>query len=334
MLEITTIDAHVAGGAVRLITAGLPHVDAPSLMERQQLLTERAGAMLAALTRQPRGHSGVVVVVPAEPETNDVDAALLFYRASGPSVPPGHALIGATALSLARGVLAPRTHGTVRYDTTVGRMTAMTVAHPGIGVVPVRYTGMPTTVLRPNVPINIGRRDLRADLVWSGTELVAIIDAEAAGVPLVSSRALELRRAGVEVIRHLDEAIRVSYPESGRRVSIASAVFIGPAPESGTDVRSGAVFSDGVVDHTPGASATAAITAVLSAMGLLAPGRRVVHQGLMGTTLWATILSISDVEGRPTVDIEIGGESWPTGDHVFRFDEADPLLVNDWEPTP
>jgi proline racemase len=38
-----------------------------------------------------------------------------------------------------------------------------------------------------------------------------------------------------------------------------------------------------------------------------------------------------EVGGRPTVEVEIGGESWPTGDHVFRFDEADPLLVNDWE---
>ena len=331
MFEVTTVDAHVAGGAVRLITAGLPHVHASSLGERQQLLTERAGPTLAALTREPRGHSGVVDVVPAEPDTADADAALLFYRSSGPVQPCGHALIGATGLAITRGVLTPRAHGTVRYDTTVGRMTATTAALPGLGVVPVRYTGPPTTVLRSNVPINLGRRDLRGDLVWSGTELVAIVDAETAGVPLVSSRTLELQRSGVAIIRHLDESIRVMHPETGSRVPIASAVFIGPAPESGVDMRSGCVLTDGIVEATPGGSATAAIAAVLSAMGLLAAGRRLVHQGLIGTTLWATILSIVDVEGRPTVDVEIGGESWPTGDHVFRFDEADPLLVNDWE---
>jgi len=210
-------------------------------------------------------------------------------------------------------------------------MTATTVALPGEGAVPVRYTGMPATVVRPNVPINIGRRDLRADLVWSGTELVAIIDAEAAGVPLVSSRTLELQRAGLAVLRHLDDAVRVSHPESGRRMPIGSAVFIGPAPESGVDMRSACVFADGLVDQTPGGGATAAIAAVLSGMGLLAPGGRLVHQGLMGTTLWATILSAAEVEGRPSAEVEIGGEAWPTGDHLFRFDEADPLLVNDWE---
>ena len=331
MFEVTTVDAHVAGGAVRLVTAGLPHVDASSLGERQQLLSERAGATLAALTREPRGHSGTVVVVPAEPDSADADAALLFYRSSGPAAPCGHALIGATGLALARGVLTPRTHGTVRYDTTGGAMTATTVALPGSGAVPVRYTGPATTVVRPSVPINLGRRDLRADLVWSGTELIAIVDAEAAGVPLVSSRALELQRAGVALMRHLDESVRVSQPESGHRVTLASAVFIGPAPETGVDIRSGCVLTDGIVERTPGGGATAAIAAVLSAMGLLGAGRRLVHQGLVGTTLWATILSIAELGGRPTVEVEIGGESWPTGDHVFRLDEADPLLVNDWE---
>ncbi len=331
MVEVTTLDAHVAGGAVRLVTGGLPHVEASSLDERQQLLGERAGPTLAALTREPRGHSGVVVVVFAEGETADVDAGLLFFRSSGAAPPCGHALIGATGLAITRGVLKPRTHGTVRYDTTAGRMTATTVALAGSGAVPVRYTGPATTVLRPNTPINIGRRDLRADLVWSGTELVAIVDAEAAGVPLVSSRALELQRIAVGVLRHLDESIRVVHPETGARLPLASAVFIGPAPESGMDIRSGAVRADGVVEHTPTASATAAIAAVLSAMGLMVIGRRLVHQGLMGTTLRATVLSIGDADGRPTVDVEVAGEVWPTGDHVFRFDEADPLLSNAWD---
>jgi proline racemase len=186
-------------------------------------------------------------------------------------------------------------------------------------------------VVRPNTPINFGRRDMRADIVWSGTELVAIVDAEAAGVPLVSSRALELQRAGLAVIRHLDESVRVEHPDTRVRLQIASAVFIGPAPESGVDIRSAVVRSDGVVEHTPAASATTSIAAVLSAMGLMTVGRRLVHQGLIATTLHATVLSIGDIDGLPTIDVEIGGEAWPTGDHVFRFDEADPLLSSDWE---
>lgn len=332
MFEVTTIDAHVAGGAVRLVTAGLPHLAASSIEERQRLLSELAGPALAALAREPRGHSGVVVVVLTEGDTPDADAGMLLFRSSGAATACGHAIIGATGLAITRGVLSPRSHGIVRYDTVAGRLTATTIALAGSGAVPVRCTGPAAMVLQPNMPVNIGRRALRADVVWSGTELVAIVDAEAAGVPLVSSRALELQRAGADVIRHLDESIRVTHPDSDAHLSIASAAFIGPAPESGMDIRSGTVRADGNVEHTPSAESTAAIAAVLSAMGLLPIGRRLVHQGLLGTTLFATILSMGDTVGRHTVDVEIGGEAWPTGDHVFRFEEADPLLSHDRAP--
>jgi len=320
----------VAGGAVRLITAGLPRVEASSLVERQELVTERSRLVLAALTREPRGHSGIVVVVLGEPDSADADAAMLFYRSCGPAPVCGHGLIGATALALARGILTPRQQGAVRYQTTGGTMTARVAALPGAGPVRVRYVGPPAMVMRGNVPIAVGRRSVRADLAWSGTELVAIVDAEAAGVPLVSSRQLELQRAGADVIRYLEEAARETDPATGTRAAVSSAVFIGPAPESGVDIRSGCVWADGSVERAPGGSATTALAAVLSAMGLLGTGRRFVHQGLLGTTLSATIRSMSETEGRSTVEVEVDGEAWPTGDHVFRFDETDPLLDGEW----
>jgi proline racemase len=330
MFEVTTVDAHVAGGAVRLITAGLPRVEASSLAERQALLTERSRPALAALTREPRGHSGVVVVVLGEPDLAEADAAMLFYRACGPVPVCGHALIGATALALAHGILTPRRHGMVHYETNGGAVTARVAALPGSGSIRVRYMGPPAMVMRGNVPIAVGHRSVRADLAWSGTELVAIVDAEAAGVPLVLSRELELQRAGVDVIRYLEEVARETDPVSGARASVSSAVFIGPAPESGVDIRSGCVWADGSVERSPGGSATAALAAVLSAMGLLGTGRRLVHQGLRGTTLWATVVSMSDADGRSSVEVEVDGEAWPTGDHVFRFDETDPLLDGEW----
>jgi proline racemase len=330
MSAVTTVDAHVAGGAVRLITAGLPHVEGSSLADRQASLTEQARPVLAALAREPRGHNGVVVVVLGVPDLPDADAAMLFYRSSGPASLCGHALIGATALAIARGVLTPRQHGVVRYDTMGGAVTARVSAASSTGPVRVRYMGPPAMVLRGNLPIALGRRSVRADLAWSGTELVAIVDAESAGVPLVSSRELELRRAGADVIRYLEEATHEMDPVSGAPASVSSAVFIGPAPESGVDIRSGCVWSDGSVERSPGGSATTALAAVLSAMGLLGTGRRLVHQGLLGTNLWATIVSMSDAESRPSVEVEVDGEAWPTGDHVFRFDETDPLLDGEW----
>ena len=67
-MHLKTIDAHVAGGAVRLVTAGLPRLDGAALQERSDSLARMLGAELAGLSREPRGHEGTVVAMLAEPD--------------------------------------------------------------------------------------------------------------------------------------------------------------------------------------------------------------------------------------------------------------------------
>jgi proline racemase len=326
MLQLTTVDAHVAGGGVRLITSGLPHLEGALLADRQSALVDLAGHALSSVSREPRGHGGIVTAVLAEADRPEADAGLLFFQARGASPFCGHALIGAVARAIERGLVTPRDPGRLEIDTLAGPVVAHLLA-PGEPGRPARvsYSGPPAVVMRGNVPIQVGRRSLRADLVFCAGELVAIIDAEAAGVPLVMSRVLELQRAGVEVVSYLDEAVRITSPVTGERTGIAAAVFIGPAPDGGVDVRSGCVFADGGVERSPGGTATAAVAAVLTAMGLLKPGRRLVHQGLLGTSMEATVGGISERDGRQEVHVDVEADAWPTGDHTFVIDPADPL---------
>ena len=325
-MRITTVDGHVAGGAVRLVTGGLPTVTGDSLAARAEALAGASGSLLQSLAREPRGHAGTVVAVLVEPERPEADAGLVFLRGDGRVDFEGHALIGATALALEAMLLQPRRPGRVLVDTMAGPIEASISDPLAAGALRrLAYTGPPVRVLRANQPVAIARRTVHADIVWTASGTVAIVDAEAAGAPLVAARALELGRVGADVLRHLAEAVRVADPESGRRAAIESAVFIGAAPESGADVRSASVASDGVVSRSPDARATCAIAAVLTAMGMLAPGQRLVHQGLLGATLDATIVSQGDAEGRPLVEIEVEAETWPTGEHAFCFEPGDPL---------
>jgi proline racemase len=62
-------------------------------------------------------------------------------------------------------------------------------------------------------------------------------------------------------------------------------------------------------------------------MGALRTGGRFVHQGLFGSTLAAAILSVTDVLGAKTFEIEVEGDAWPTGDHEFVFHHDDPSLL-------
>ena len=64
------------------------------------------------------GHSGVVVVVLTEGGYSGRRCRhCCSFDPLEPATACGHAIIGATGLAITRGVLSPRSHGIVRYDT-------------------------------------------------------------------------------------------------------------------------------------------------------------------------------------------------------------------------
>jgi proline racemase len=141
----------------------------------------------------------------------------------------------------------------------------------------------------------------------------------------VPDRVFELQRAGRQLLSALDHEVRVAHPESGSAVSVEAVVFIGAAPEHGADILSGTVLRAGHVLRSPGGTATAAIAAVLSAMGVLAQGQRLVHQGIAGATLAAEISALGDRGGANYVTVDVEGEAWPIGRHEFSTSRGDPL---------
>jgi proline racemase/trans-L-3-hydroxyproline dehydratase len=52
---------------------------------------------------------------------------------------------------------------------------------------------------------------------------------------------------------------------------------------------------------------------------------RLVHESLWGTRFAARIVERGDDGTRPTLEVEVEGEAWITGEHVFSLDPDDPL---------
>jgi proline racemase len=85
------------------------------------------------------------------------------------------------------------------------------------------------------------------------------------------------------------------------------------------------VVTGTVVDRSPGGVATAAVMAVLDAMGLLADDRHFVHESVTGALFRGRAIRRTSVGESPAVIAEIEGRSWITGEHTFLLDEDDPL---------
>jgi proline racemase len=323
-MAITTLDAHVGGAAVRLVTAGLPRIEGTSMAERRTSFDIVAGDLGLCLTSEPRGHAGMVGVALTEPDRVEADAGMLFFTGAGPRRLSGHAAIAAAALALDHRLITPRVADVVRLDTEAGAVTVQVVGRPDGRVRRLRYAGPPAAVLRGNVRATAARRGIRADLAWSGSEIVAIVEGEALGVPLAASHTLELRRAALDVIATLDEMLLLTPPGATDPAPVSACALVGPAADPHADVRAVLVRADGTVARSPSASGTAAVAVVLAAMGLVAPGAVSRHESLSGTSWTAEAAPHGGGPADPR-GVAIVADVHPTGTHELVVERGDPL---------
>jgi proline racemase len=322
-MHVSTLDAHVAGGAIRLVTSGLPTLEGLTIAERRLSFEERAGRTGNALSREPRGHSGLVGVVLTEPERTDADCGMVFFTGLGCRPQSGHAAMGAAALAIEAGILDPRQPGRVEIDTEAGPLVVRYDTSESAWPRTLSVSGAVAQVVRGAVRVTTGRRTLAIDIAWSGSEVVAVVDGESAGVPLSVRHTVELERGAREVLDAVEDVIRVTVPGSDVTRPVTGCVFVGPPSDERADVRAVMVRDDGSVSRTASASASAALGSVLAAMGVASAGSRTRVENLAGLS-WTVELGTPSPDGGWPVTIH--GEAHAIGRHVFALGHSDPML--------
>ena len=162
------------------------------------------------------------------------------------------------------------------------------------------------------------------DVAFGGA-FYAIVDAEAAGVPLRREALSRLRQTGMQIARAVEAAIRVQHPCESGLCGIYGTVFTGMAERPDADLRNVTIFADRQVDRSPCGTGTAAVMAVLDAMGMLAPDQVFRHESLVGTLFSGRVRRRTVVGDYAAIVPEIEGSAWITGEHLFLIDDQDPL---------
>ncbi len=318
-MRVTTLEADVAGAAVRLVTSGVSSAAGTTMVERQQSFEADTSAVTLQLTREPCGHAGMVGVVLTEPERAEAEAGLLFFTGAGMRDHSGHAAMGAIVLARTHGLL---TSGRVETALdTVGGPCLVTLLPPGErSGTRVRYQGPPAAVVRGNQRVTVRGRVLRFDVAWSGTEVVAIVEGESAGVPLSATHTLELRRTAREILEVLGGMVPAVASGEREGASPEACVFVGPATGPDADLRAVMVRGDGSVSRSPSASGTSAVAVVLAAMGLVPPGAAARLESLSGTS-WTAEVTPDGERSRVAITAEV----IETGACQWHVDVGDPL---------
>ena len=339
MLRIQTIDAHTAGEPLRLIVGGFPAVEGRTILAQREFVREHYDHLRRALMLEPRGHADMYGALLTPAEHPGSHAGVLFMHNEGYSTMCGHGVIAVTTIAIERGlIVVPReADGTARItlDSPAGPIQSVARGSIPAQVTSVAFRNVASFVLHAALVVHVGSRNVRADVAFGGA-FYAIVDAEAVGIPIIPERLPDLRRAGMEIKRAVEAAVRVEHPLEPQLHGIYGTIFTGPPSDETADLRNVTIFADAEVDRSPCGTGTAAVMAVLAAMGMLTEGEQVfTHESIIGTrfrgrvaartTLSTSNSTLQTPNGIEAIIPEIEGEAYITGENTFLIDDRDPL---------
>lgn len=301
-------------------------------MAKKQLSFKRqADHLRRALVLEPRGHADLCAAVLTEPVSPGAHAGLLFMHNEGYMPLCGHGLMAAATIAIERRLIVSAPDGAdvtdLVFDTVAGaiRVRARVVHHADrLRVDAVSFIGPPSFVSAAGQAITAGARDLRVDLAFGGA-FHAIVDTEAIGVPLDGAAVPELRRVAAAISTAVEGSPAVVHPHDPALSGLEGVIFTGPPRDPEAHLRNVTVFADGAVDRSPCGTGTAAVMAVLDAMGLLIEDASFVHESVIGTLFRGRVARRTQIAETPAIAAEIEGSAWITGEHTFLIDDDDPL---------
>jgi trans-L-3-hydroxyproline dehydratase len=302
------------------------------MLEKRAWAMKRLDHLRKSIMLEPRGHTDMYGALLTEPATRDGQAGILFMHNEGWSTMCGHGIIAVSTIAIERGLIWSQQDGkpatvNLRYDTPAGRVDAQArVSYQGdeVKVESVAFRNVPSFVFEPSLLVTVGTRKIPVDIAFGGA-FYAIVDAEAAGVPIDGAHLPELRKLGMQIAREVEKLRQVVHPNDAGLTGIYGTIFTAPAHLPDAHLRNVTIFADAEVDRSPCGTGTAAVMAVLNDMGLLLDDVPFVHESIVGTTFKGRVADRVTVGERPAIVPEIEGSAWITGEHTFLIDGDDPL---------
>jgi proline racemase len=212
-------------------------------------------------------------------------------------------------------------------DAPAGQIRATAVidaSGPEKRVRQVSFVNVPSFVLASGISVKVGARTVPVDVAFGGA-FYAIVDSEAAGVPVLPERLTELRHVGMAIKRAVEAQLTVVHPTESGLHGIYGTIFTGPPSTDAAHLRNVTIFAEGEVDRSPCGTGTCAVLAVLDAMGIIQPGDPFVHESIIGTTFSARVMYRTAVGDLAAIVPELTGSAWITGEHTFIVNDTDPL---------
>ncbi len=323
--RITSVDVHVAGEPLRVITGGFPDLPGDTVLAKRRVARERYDHLRTALMWEPRGHPHMYGCVLVPPASATADLGVLFLHNEGYSTMCGHGIIGLVTVLLEQGIVPMQTPETVvTLETPSGLVTARAVVEQK-RVRAVAFRNVPSFVTAIDASVDVpGLGVVRYDLAFGGA-FYAFCGSQELGLSLKPEFSRQLVDVGMQIKHAVAATQRIGHPGEPELGFLYGTIFVGPAADPAADCRQVCIFADGALDRSPTGTGVSAHLAIRHAKRHIALHQRLTVESILGTRFIGRVQEIVTYEGMQAIVPEVEGEAYLTGTHEFVIDPEDPL---------
>ncbi len=319
----STVDAHVGGQPLRLITFGVPRLQTAPVREQVEEMRAQYDHIRNWLLAEPRGHAGMTGAILTQSPDPDIDYGVIFMSSGGYKPMSGHGMIAlATALIDTGAVRIDGPDTRITFDTFAGPIQARASVDHG-DVRGVRFRNVPSFRTHKDFEIPYEDRTIKVDIAYGGA-WYAIARADDLGVALEPNRALAVKLAGMAVAGAVRERLDLVHPTDPDLSGLFGTVILGEPHNDENTSRNATVYLDGLIDRSPCGTGMSATMACMAEDGLLQVGQPFMSESIMHSTMSGRISRTTEVAGYQGIIPEIAGRGQVTGTHQFFIDPADP----------
>src|SRR2546423_724925 len=249
---ITTLDAHVAGEPLRIITGGLPEIQGTTILERRRYMLEHLDYIRRALMWEPRGHYNMYGCVVTEPVTSGADLGVLFMHNEGYSTMCGHGIIGLVTVLLETGALPVHgRHTPVNLDTPAGLVRATAHINESGHVEQVSFLNVPSFVYARDVIIDVpSYGKITLDVAFGGA-FYGILPAERIGLTVTVEQTAQLIAAGEAIKAAVNANMPIQHPFEADLGFVYGTILTGSPENPAHHSRNITIFANAEVDRSP-----------------------------------------------------------------------------------
>ncbi len=317
------IDGHACGNPVRVVAGGAPPLQGATMLEKRAHFLSDYDWIRRGLMFEPRGHDQMSGAILYPPTRADCDVAILFIETSGCLPMCGHGTIGTVTTMIERGLVTPKTPGTVRLDTPAGLVVA-DYTQEGDYVTEVKLTNVPSFLHSQGLTAEVaGLGEITVDVAYGGN-FYAIVDPQPVFADMADVGASDLLRWSPVLRAALNAQHRFEHPEHPDIRGLSHILWTGKPTRAQATARNAVFYGDKALDRSPCGTGTSARMAQWAAKGLLKPGEPFVHESIIGSMFTGRIEALTAVGGYPAIVPSIAGWACITGLNTIFISDRDP----------